>query len=286
MANNIKNLTEVLCDDTFDTEISAGCVALENKAYTQAWNHFYKMYESKKISETQRGEASYYLHEVMKQIPNDDELIKKLMKSDPGLLKKAQSESISYEFARRYLGRKYLENSAQYEYEQGMIEYGLSCVDCAAERGFPYKYNEENAETGVAWANKMLRMEAKKSAAKVNKKMKCAAYIILAKYYFVQRTNECAEGKRADQETTSVKEFGHNVLKAEAQGVDDAYVNFFSGHLYSNPVFKGFERGKHYDLEKGLELFEKAELFSDDPWIKASAKNFIELTKKQMNLRR
>ena len=286
MGKNIDNLTEILCDGTFESEVNAGRVALENNAYEQAWNHFYKLYTSNQITKMQKGEASYYLYEVMKKTPSYDPLINKLSKSDPGLIKKSQMESVSLEYARRYIGRKYLEDSAQYEYSQGMIEYGLSCVDCADEGGFPYKFNEYNGTTGVEWAHKMLDIEQKKGPGKADRKVKAAAYIILSKYYYVQRTNECRKGASFTEENSIVREFCSNAMKAQAQGIKDEYICYFMAQVYSNSLFKCYEGGKYYNLSEAKELFEWVEEHAHDPKLKESAKDFKELTTKQINLTR
>ena len=284
MGQNVNNLTEILCDGTFDTEVKAGRVALENQAYEQAWNHFYKLYTSNQITKTQKGEASYYLYEVMKKTPVHDPLIGKLLRSDPGLIKKAQMETVSFDYARRYIGRKYLEDSAQYEYSQGMIEYGLSCVDCADEGGFPYKFNEYNGTTGVEWAQKMLEIEKRKGPGKADRKVKAAAYIILSKYYYVQRANECKTGTSITIENSIVRDFCENAFNAQAQGIKDEYICYFMAQVYSNPLFKCYEGGKHYNLAEAKELFEWVEENAHDPKLKESAKDFKNLTIKQMNL--
>lgn len=264
MADKVKNLTDILCDGTVETEIKSGNVALKNKAYEQAWEHFYKVYNAKDTTNDEKGLACYELFTVMTEMPLTDPFLKKLISIDPDLIRMSKTKEISNEYARRYIGRKYLEKSAQYNYKNGLIEYGLSCVDCAPQGGFPYKFNEENASSGLDWAHIMKRSD--------DREIRAAAYIIYSKYYFVKRTEELKQGASREGETNIVKEYGDNAIKASKDAPNDQYVNYFLAHLYANPLFKGYKKGTYYNPKKGYDLFCKVLETGNDPELMKSAR--------------
>ena len=255
------NIDELIDNGTLESEMSSALEAYESEDYEIAWEYYLKVYNSKKASREQKAESSYMLCEIMKVISIDSQLISDLMNNDIGLKKVALTKPVTPEYTRKYIGRKYLKTSADYDYIKGLVEYGLSCVDCGPKKNFNYEYNDENAEVALAWADKMIRYD--------NIEVKQAAYIIYAKYYFVK----C----KSDNTDFYVNLYGDNVLNAKELNEEDQYVNYFLGHLYANPKFKKYKDEEYYNPKEGYEYFQKVVDVADDPLLLQSAKEIIHM---------
>ena len=255
MEKKIKNLTELISDGTVSNEINSGKIAIANKAYEQAWKHLYKAYTTSNATYKQKGEAAYFLYTIMRDVSSDDQIIREIADTDNDLKIIGKNKTLTNDYIRRYIGRKYLKESAENGYDKGLMEYGLSCVDCGEPGSFTYEYNDKNAEAGLAWADKMLSSS--------NKYVQHAGYIIYAKYYFVKGLKE--------NSSVYVKGFGDNILKAKNLLPANQYTQYFLGHLYSNPKFNSYNNGTYSNIRTGYDYFVKASKFSTDPAIVKSA---------------
>lgn len=256
MKKNADKSVESLKDETLEDKMDSAYTAFDNEIYDEAWALFLEVHKSKKANSKLKGEASYMLSEIMKEVDSESEFIHNLMKNELGLKKLAIAKPLTPEYTRKYLGRKYLKASADYDYTKGLIEYGLSCVDCGEKKNFNYKYNDENAEVALAWADKMLRYN--------DESVKLAAYIIYTKYYFVK----C----RSSNDAMYINLYGDNILSAKDIDEDDQYVEYFLGHLYANPKFKDYKEGECYNPKKGYELFCEVVAYASDELLRSSAK--------------
>jgi hypothetical protein len=274
--NKIKDLTDVLVDgegkrqaDILEADLKAGLVALESGYYKQAWDHFYGLYamtfaESKldKHEESEffyiKGEAAYGLCKVMQEVSPKDDLIQEIMTTDPDLVRKAKTKSISPDFARKFVGRKYLKYAADDCGNYGaMIEYAQNCVASGHSKSFVFDYNDRDAQIGVQWANRILL-----SGSRIHK---AHAYMIHAKYHFARFTRE--------KNKEEAQAFCENVMAGMAQDESNEYVKYFYAHICSNPNFQTFEGGKHFNPKRGYELFAEVMEIATDPDIASSARN-------------
>ena len=255
MANKIKDLTNIISDGTIEKEIKCGIIALKSEMYEQAWNHLIKAYNSKEATKEEKGEAGYQICSLMKDIPSSDPLIKKLMETDKDLIRLIKTKPVTKEYAKKYIGRKYLRMAAEYGYSAALIEYGLACVNFGKENDFVFEYNKENEEAAFAWANIMKKHS--------NEYVRQAAHIIYAKCYFV---------KAIDSNTPSIiNSFGDNVIQAESIDTNSQYVKFFKAHLNANPKFKDYKNGQYFNIKEGYDKFCLLASTASDPSVKKSA---------------
>lgn len=261
MAEKIKNLTDLISDGTVSSELSCGKIALENKIYDQAWEHLEKAYSSLDATTEQIGEACYNMYIIMKEISSNDPLIEKLKNTDADLKRIGKSKPLTNEYVRKYIGRKYLKNSAECDYKQGLIEYGLSCVGCGDKNAFVYECNEANLDAGIAWAERMLKYD--------DRDLKHTAHIIYSKYYFVK----CVENPLQSY----VRGFGNHILEARNIKLYDEYTNYFLGHLYANPMFSKYSNGSYYNIKEGYNLFYKVIRNGKDPSLVSSARDIYHM---------
>lgn len=268
MAKKIKELTDVMVDREYDndidaqhSELNAAYLALENNCYEQAWNHFYKTYSLKPsdpgYSSSIKGEAAHGLCKVMQEIPNNDEFLKKLMETDPTLVRKAARKVVTPDDARRTLGRKYLVYAADdCGYYPAMVEYALNCVGKGPDKSFVFPYDEDNARIGLHWANRLLNSDMPQ--------YKSIGYVVHAIYHLASyRTNK----QHADKVG-----FCDNALNAwNTVGERNEYATYFYAHLCCDPKFQFYEGGRYYDERKGYDLFCKVAQTGKDPDLVASA---------------
>jgi len=267
MGEKVKYLTDIIADGTIESEIRCGVIAVDNEMYEQAWSHFYKVYKSNEANTDQKGEASYLIYDMMKKISIDHPFLEKLIEIDPGLRKMSSTKTLTNEYVRKYIGRKYLKNSAECDYDDGLVEYGLSCVDCGESGSFRYECNDANLEAGLAWGKKMYIYDSDK--------VRHAANIIIAKYYFVKCINSNL--------SSYIEKYGDSALNAQDIYPDDQYTNYFMGHLHLNPKFKSYYNGLYYDPKKGYECFKKVVSIGKDPALVESAKSVLNMVENKFS---
>ena len=276
MAKKIKGLTDVMVDyqheedeaddlgEKLKAHLQAGNVAMENGYYEQAWDHFYTVYSSKDTKATYynyyRGEGAYSLCKLMQEIPNDDELITKLIETDTDLVRKSKQKHVSNEFARKYLGRIYLVFAADTCGSlAAMAEYALNCVGSGHKKSFVFDYNDRDAQVGLQWANKLISSN--------DSDYKAIGYMVHAKYHFARYTKT--------KSTEECKLFCDNVISAKnlVGETNNEYTLYFFAHMCANPNFKDYNNGYYYNPKKGYELYCKVIETATDPDLVASATN-------------
>lgn len=251
--DKIKFLTELMEDGTLNSEIKMGIIALNSGAYEQAWNHLHKAYMTKGTTEEEKGKACYFMYCIMERSNDDDDFILNLKNIEPDLAKIMAKKEVGKEYPRRYVGRKYLEKSAQYGYGLGLIDYSLICVGYGE---FSYKDEIKNVYAGLDWADVMKNNE--------DSRVRAISYVIYAKYHYLKRIAEyAAEQKRLSlrnekvdpsKETVLVKEFGKAVLNAAEEDPDNQYVRYYLAVLYANVLFSGYDNKRYYDPKKGYNI--------------------------------
>ena len=112
-SNNLSRTTtkDEFSEKEFYVKMDSAEALLEEGRYEDAWNEFFELYslkKSKKISKELCGEAAYGLCKVMKAIPVNHPFIKHFIDTDPELVKKSATRAVSNDYARKYIGRKYL----------------------------------------------------------------------------------------------------------------------------------------------------------------------------------
>lgn len=267
MAKKIKELTELMIEgaenDKLFAELKAGYLALDNECYSQAWEHFYNLYSYDNKSDSSmreyKGRGAYGLCRVMQECPNEDELVTQLMETDADLIRRSKTKVVSRDYARKYIGRKYLVFAAdQCEYESAIMEYALNCVGHGRKKSFVFDYNDRDAQVGLHWANRLL---ASKDA-----ECKAIGHIVHAKYHFGLFTR--AKSKE------ECRLFCENVIAArDLVGEDNEYVQYFLAHVCANPNFKDYQDGEYYDPKKGYQLFKRVVETAEDPDLVYSANN-------------
>ncbi len=275
----IRYLTDVVAGSSVGDEVRAGLVALENESYEQAWNHIYKGYTSKEISKDVKGQVCYLLTWVLEEVAADDPLIDRLTKEDLYLSRNISKNKMSQEYCRKYLARKFLEQSAQLNYSLGLIDYSLNCVGYGL---FPYENDMDNIKAGLDWALVMKNHE--------DQEVRAIAHIIFAKKWYHERLKEYKEDLKEAQkngdkvnpsrESMIVKEFGENILKANAEYPENDYVKFFLANLKANVLFKGFKDGAYYDPTEAYKL--TCDIIENDKDVKlvAEAKDLKDVIQK------
>lgn len=269
----IKYLTELMDDGSLNGELKMGIVALNNACYEQAWDHFYRAYQSKAVSEDDKGKACYLLYCIMERTTDEDEFVLNLKDIDNDLAKVMAKKEVGKDYPRRYIGRKYLEKSAQYGYCLGLIDYSLLCVGYGT---FAYKDEMKNVYAGLDWADVMKDDK--------DNEVRAISYIIYAKYHYLKRIVEYKEemqmfkerGENADpgKETYLVKEFGKKVLKAAEEDPNNQYVKYYLAILYANVLFSGYEKRKYYNPSKGYDLVCELLNECEDKKLKTEIKEF------------
>lgn len=275
----IKFLTELMEDGTHNSEIKMGMIALKSGAYEQAFNHFYKAYKTKGTTEEDKGKACYFIYCIMAKAPDDHDFILNLKNVDSDLARMMEKKEVGKDYPRRYIGRKYLEKSAQYGFGLGLIDYSLICVGYGA---FPYKDEMKNVYAGLDWADIMKD--------NVDSKVRAISYIIYAKYHYMKRVAEYKEeqqrlgeqNKKVDlsKETYLVKEFGKKVLKASQEDPTNQYVKYYLAVLYANVLFSGYDDKKYYDPQKGYNIICELMEECDDARLGAEIKDFKNVIEK------
>ncbi len=274
MAKKIKELTDALLDreyedkyEQYETEKSAADLALENECYEQAWNHYYNLYSLKdhtiKGLSYYKGQGAHGLCKVMQQIPNDHEFVEKLIQTDPDLVRRAKERHISNEFARKFVGRKYLVYAADdCGYYPAMEEYALNCVGKGHKKSFVFEYNERDAQVGYQWGKRLVNAK--------DGHYQAVGYMVQAIYHFAlyRKTKDIEEGAA----------FCDCVMKArELEGDDNEYALCFYAHMCADPKFKFYEDGRYYNPKKGYELFCRVVNEATDPDLIKSASNIKSL---------
>lgn len=237
MEKKIKELTDLLTDGTYDTEVKCSIVAFESEMYEQAWEHLNNVYNAKDANVEQKGKAAYYMCCVLKKIPNDHPIIKQLMEEDKDLIKISASKPITNEYARKYMGRKYLKFGAECDCFEALREYGLNCVGSGANDDFKFEYNEANAEAGLAWANRMIKNS--------DKNVRVIGYAIQAKHYFIKSLKD----------PNFSNTFCDCALKAHNESPNNQYSLYFMGQVYASPSFAKYKNGQYHNPAKGYENF-------------------------------
>lgn len=238
--------------------IDEGELALENKKYEKAWNCFLDVFKDKKASKDYRGKAGNLLCKVMKEIPLENELIDKLITTDSDLVKKSRFKTITNEYARVYLGRKYLRKAADdFGHLESLKEYTAYCFGHGEEKSFAYKYEDKDALVGLQWINRLM-LASDDEAKAIGYAMKC-------KYHIVQYTKH--------KNPQDIIDFCDNAVKAyELVGDTNGYVTYYYAFLCADPSFQVYKEGEYYNPKKGYEMFVRTIELSDDPIVVADCK--------------
>ena len=274
----VKDLTKKYDDGTASGELKMGIIAMENKCYEQAWKHFAVAARTGRLERT-RGHGCYMLYYLMKFIDDDHNLIKQLKTTETDLAKVLAQKEVGNEYARRYIARKYLEKSAQYGYDAGLIDYSLMCAGYGL---FPYKDEMKNLLAALDWADVMLKHE--------DPVVRSVANSIYAKYYYLKRNEEYKEmcklyGERGEKyspskETLIVKDFGDYALKAYELCPTSEYAQFYLSILYSNVLFSGYQNGKYYNPKAGYDILKKNEKEGFDEHLRKEVKDVLKVLEK------
>ena len=251
------NFKDELGDENI-VELDEGSKALVRGDFEEAWENFYAISNSKDPAlHSYKGEAMYGLFRVMQEIPLEHEFLQHLINIDTGLIKKSKTKQITKEYGRAFIARKYLRLSADdYNYYPAVVEYALNCVGSGGKNSFVFKYNDQDALVGLAWADILIRSNVDE--------IKGKGHIVHAKYHFAR----CLETKSPEE----VRLFCENVIAAkDLLPDDDEYILYFYGMMCAQPMFKSFEQGTYYNPKKGYELFCKVIPIAQDPDIVESA---------------
>lgn len=271
MANKIKELTDVLMDEfdendhiTFLTkEMDAGDLALANGYYEQAWDHYSKLYAYKGTTSEKtnyvRSNGARRLCKLMQEIPTSHEFVSHLIKTDPDLVRRSRTKNISNDFARKFIGRKYLVIAADdYNDVDAIVEYALNCVGKGHAKSFVFEYNDRDAQIGLQWANRLVNHHIDQYRA--------YGYMVRAIYHFARYTKT-----KSSEEATL---FCDNVLEAKREyGLKNEYTLYFYAHMCANPNFQHYNGGKHYNPKEGYKLYCQVVDTAQDPDLVASARN-------------
>lgn len=255
MAENKENLEEIIDHDQL---MADGKEALEDRKFEKAWTSFLKVFDDKKASKKYRGEAGNLLCKVMKEIPLENELLDKLITTDTDLKKKSRIKVVTNDYARIFLGRKYLRKAADdFEHLASLKEYTAYCFGHGPERSFAYQYEDKDALVGLQWINKLMLVDDDEAQA-LGHAMKC-------KYHIVQYTKHKNPQDRVD--------FCDNAVKAyDLVGETNGYVTYYYAFVCADPSLKAYEEGKYHDPKRGYEMFVKTIELSDDPIVVADCK--------------
>lgn len=270
MAKKIKELTDVLLDEKFENvkdkwraELDAANLALSNECYEQAWEHFYKLYELKDSSIPNlmyyKGEGAYGLCRIMQEIPDTHEMVNNFMETDPDLVRKNKVRYVSNDYARKYIGRKYLLYAADdCGFYPAMSEYALNCVGKGPKKSFVFDYNDRDAQTGYQWGTRLINSH--------EKTYRAVGYMVHAIYHFARyrKSKDLEEGRLFCDDVISARDL---------VGDKNQYVVYFYAHMCADPKFQFYDGGKHYDVQKGYDLFCKVLEIATDPDLIASATN-------------
>jgi len=237
----------------------------EEGDYRQSWDYYNEIYTLKypgsAISTEEyykfKGEAAYGMCKIMQMIPFNDELIDYLMEHDKELKMKSKMKNIKGETAKKIVGRRCLKYAADdCGYIPAIIEYALNCVGHGHKKSFVFEYNDQDAQVGLQWANKLINQGEPHP--------KSIGYSVYAKYHFARYTKT--------KSLEDARLFCENVLNAKNCDEDDQYVLYFYAHMCTNPNFQKYENGKYADTKKGYELFGRVIEIADDPDLIYSAK--------------
>lgn len=254
--------TELMSDDVVNC-IKNGMLAARNGMFEQAWEHFEQAYDCSQATAEQKGIIAYEMYKIMKEIPDTNPLIRSLKETEKDLLMMSKTKALTNKYVKKYIGRKQLKISAECDNRDGLIDYGLSCIGCGDKKSFPFDCNDQNLETAIAWADKLLKSK--------DADIKHAGNIIYAKYYFVKGIDNDSQ--------VYIDSFGDYVVEAYKIKLEDQYTYYFLGHLYANPKYSMYENGSYSNIKTGYDYFCEATKIAKDPKIKKSAedlKNMIE----------
>lgn len=256
--DNSENIIEENVDVQCGLKLQEGRNCLLNDCYKDAWELFISVFNNKKASKEHRGEAGYWLCNVMKKTSVNDELINQLVFNDSDLVRKSRFKTITNEYARTFLGRKYLRKAADdYGHLESLKEYTMYCFGHGSERSFAYQYDNKDALVGLQWIKRLMLIEEDEAQA-VGYAMKC-------KYHMVQYTKNKNPQDIIDFCDSAVKAMG---LVGETNG----YVTYYYAFVCSDPSFKDYDGGKYYNPKKGYEMFSKTIELLDDPIVLADCK--------------
>lgn len=267
-------LMKLIENEPLNSQIKLGLTELNNENYEQAWDCFYKVYNTKMTKTEDKGKACYFLYYIMKVLNDDNDFVNNIKNIDADLGRMISNKEVSKDYPRRYIGRKYLEKSAQYGYSLGLIDYSVMCVGYGA---FAYKDEMKNIQAGLDWA---AVMEDNKDG-----KVRAIAYMIYAKYNYMKRVLEYKEDQKNDsvdlsKETILVKNFGENILKAYKEDSDNQYIKYYLSVLYSNVLFSAYENKEYYDPKKGYDILCELSEECDDDKLLSEIYDFKKVIKK------
>lgn len=274
----VKDLTKNFSDGTASGELKMGIIAMDNKCYEQAWKHFSNAAKNGNLERT-RGHACYLMYYLMKQVDDNHNLIEQLKKSETDLAKIINEKEVGREYARRYIGRKYLEKSAQYRFDTGLICYSLMC---AGYGEFAYKQEYKNLLAALDWADVMIKYP--------DPKVQSVGHCIYAQYYFLKRNEEykdCVkryaergEKYKPSTESLLVKDFGDSATKAIDLCPTNEFAQFYMCLLRSNVIVSGYENGKYYNPKVGYEGLKKNVKDGFDEKLREEIKDYIKVLEK------
>lgn len=255
---NLKNITEEEIKIECELKLKEGKESLLNEYYEEAWESFVSVFNNKKASKEYRGEAGYWLCEVMKKIPVNDKFISELICKDTDLIRKSKLKTVTNEYARTFLGRKYLRKAADdYGHLESLKNYTMYCFGHGSERSFAYQYDNKDALVGLQWIKRLMLIEEDEAQA--------LGYAMKCKYHIVQYTK--------NKNPQDIIDFCDNAIKAiELVGETNGYVTYYYAFVCSDPSFKEYNEGEYYNPKKGYEMFVKTIELLDDPIVIADCK--------------
>jgi len=265
-SNNLSRTTtnDEFSEKDFYNKMDSANKALEERRYEDSWNEFFELYSLKKskvISKELCGEAAYGLCRVMKAIPINHQFIKQFIETDKELVKKSKTRAVSNDYARKYIGRKYLVYAADdCNYYPAIEEYALNCVGKGPKNSFVFEYNDQDAEVGLHWALKLLNSP--------DLNHQTVGYMVRAIYYFGRY--------RKTKSYLDADAFCDNVIEAKKLTEDtNEYQVYYYGHVCADPNFKNYKDGKYYNPKVGYEYFLRAREIVADPDLVESANKII-----------
>lgn len=270
MANEskIQNLTDIYNPQSCADEIKCGIIALENDKYMQAYNHLYKVYKTQRLKKSLKGQACYYLAEILRKC--DDSFIDEIKETNEEILNyyKTKKEANNRD-ARKFLCRKYLLEGAYLEDPKAIAEYGLNCIRLGKKDAFLFDSTDANREAALAWARKMYQLD--------NREAKVAAYIIYAKYYLYQSTLLASNH--------NLISFCENTINAHELNDSDQRACYFMGIMCGDERIKQTKYADYFNQEESFQYFKDAiECLEEndyvDPAIKEGTQKYIDLYKK------
>lgn len=256
MTNRINDLTYVMGDNSSSGELTCGKVALENKAYGQAWEHLMnaynlkiKEYKSKRVGikdveDIELGEIAYCMARVIGENKNSNsQLIQNIISED----KDVSRSGYTGEKARKYVGRKYLKFAADNGYPYAIIDYVYNCMGYnPGKYNFNFEFREENSKIALYWVENVMQRSK-------NKEVRAQGYCIAAIYYW--------DSYKETQDTNLIGSFIDNITKSrkeydwEDYPSRKEYVLYTEGCLYLSPEVRKRAEGKYFDPQKSYELF-------------------------------